>query len=58
LWDSNQILTAVTERLVEAYPNTEEGQKYLVTYDTWEPGNGTGVLYLIFTDGAYVIFEG
>jgi hypothetical protein len=57
LWSSSQIFDAVVIVLENVFPNTESGQKYLVTYDTWEPGNGTGELYLIYENDQYVVFE-
>ncbi|MEO9475788.1 MAG: hypothetical protein ABJG41_09645 [Cyclobacteriaceae bacterium] len=57
LWSSAQIFDAITAYLKDTYPNSEEGQKYLVTYDTWEPGNGTADLYVILEGGEYVLFE-
>jgi hypothetical protein len=56
LWSSAQIFDAITAYLKVLYPGTEEGQKYLITYDTWEPGNGTAELYVIFEGGDYVLF--
>ncbi|MFY0653809.1 MAG: hypothetical protein JXQ96_17340 [Cyclobacteriaceae bacterium] len=57
LWTEEQIFEAITELLMELFPGAEEGQKYLVTYDTWEPGAGTGQLYVILEGGQYVPFE-
>ncbi len=57
LWTSSQIFEAITGRLMVLFPGTEEGQKYLVTFDTWEPGNGTQDLYVIFEGGEYILYE-
>ncbi|MFY0607125.1 MAG: choice-of-anchor J domain-containing protein [Cyclobacteriaceae bacterium] len=57
LWSNDEIFDAITSRLEVLYPGTEEGQKYLVTYDTWEPGNSTRDLYVIFEGGMYSVFE-
>ncbi|MBR09919.1 MAG: hypothetical protein CMP48_19805 [Rickettsiales bacterium] len=57
LWTEQQRFEAITGRLMVAYPNTEEGQKYLVTYATWEPGAGSRSLYVIYEGGEFVTFE-
>lgn len=57
LWTDQQRFDAITGRLLEVYPDTEEGQKYLVTYATWEPGAGSRSLYVIFEGGEFVPFE-
>lgn len=54
LWSDSQRFEAITERLAIVYPNPEDGQKYKVTYATWEPGNGTRTLDLIYQGGEYV----
>ncbi|MFK7807700.1 MAG: hypothetical protein AB8F74_07885, partial [Saprospiraceae bacterium] len=56
LWDDATILKFIGARLIELFP-TVEGQKYLVSYDTWEPGAGVRDLYLIYEGGEYVVFE-
>ena len=40
-------------RLLDLFPAVE-GQKYLVSYDTWEPGAGVRDLHVIYQGGAYV----
>ncbi|MDW7696003.1 hypothetical protein R9C00_26025 [Flammeovirgaceae bacterium SG7u.111] len=57
LWSSSEIFDAITAHLEDIYPDTEEGQKYLVTYDTWEPGNGVATLYVIYNGTEYILFE-
>ncbi len=57
LWSEQQRFDAITGRLEVLYPDTEEGQKYLVTYATWEPGAGSRSLYVIYEGGEYVEFE-
>lgn len=57
LWNESQIFEAITGRLEDVFPNTEEGQKYLVSYATWEPGSGSRDLYVIYTNGAYEIYN-
>ncbi|MEQ9306854.1 MAG: hypothetical protein RJQ14_23260 [Marinoscillum sp.] len=57
LWSSSEIFTAITDYLKAKFPDSEAGQKYLVTYDTWEPGNGTADLYVILEGGEYVEVE-
>ncbi len=56
LWSPEQILDAVGTQLLDLFPQVE-GQKYLVSYDTWEPGAGVRTLHVIFRGGAYVEFE-
>jgi len=56
LWDDAQILDAIGTHLLGLFPQVE-GQKYLVSYDTWEPGAGVRELHVIFEGGAYVLFE-
>ena len=53
LWTSDQILSAIGMRLLDLFPAVE-GQKYLVSYDTWEPGAGVRDLHVIYQGGAYV----
>lgn len=54
LWSSDQILEAVGARLLDLFPAVE-GQKYLVSYATWEPGAGVGEIHVIYQNGAYVL---
>ncbi len=53
LWSSDQIFEAIVNRLLD---NSEimkvEGQKYLVSYATWEPGAGSGSIHVIYDSGA------
>lgn len=56
-WTNDQIFTAITNWLLDTYPATAEGQKYLVTYATWEPGAGTGELYVILEGGVYKVIS-
>ncbi len=53
LWSDDQILSSIGNRLLEIFPEVE-GQKYLVSFDTWEPGAGVRSLHVIFQGGAYV----
>lgn len=55
LWSSEQIFSSITDRLIEKFP-TVEGQKYIVNYATWEPGAGSGSIFVIYEGGAYVVF--
>lgn len=52
LWDEDQIISAVGNRLLEIFPQVED-QKYLVSYNTWEPGAGVRTIHLIYKGGAY-----
>lgn len=54
LWSDQQRFDAIGELLLHLYPDTAEGQKYLVTYATWEPGAGTRTLNVIFEGGVFV----
>jgi hypothetical protein len=56
LWTEEQIIEAVGNRLLEIFPKVE-GQKYLVSYDTWEPGAGVRTIHLILQGGVYVKVE-
>jgi hypothetical protein len=56
LWTSAQIFSSITVRLEAIFP-TVEGQKYLVTYATWEPGAGSGTIHVIWNGSAYVLVE-
>ncbi len=54
LWSTDEITAAVGARLLDLFPQVE-GQKYLVSYDTWEPGAGVRDVHLIFEGGVYVL---
>ena len=54
LWSEEERVSAIGNRLLEIFPQVE-GQKYLVSYDTWEPGAGVRSLHLIYTGGVYVM---
>ncbi len=56
LWPETDIITFVGGQIATLFP-TVEGQKYLVSYDTWEPGAGVRDIYLIYEGGEYVKFE-
>jgi hypothetical protein len=56
LWTEEQIIEAIGNRLLEIFP-VVEGQKYLVSYDTWEPGAGVRTIHLILVGGVYVKVE-
>ena len=56
LWSDEDVLSSVGNRLLEIFPLVE-GQKYLVSYDTWEPGAGVRTIHLIHEGGAYVLVE-
>ncbi len=56
LWSEEERLGSIGGRLIEIFP-TVEGQKYLVSYDTWEPGAGVRSLHVIYMGGAYVEVE-
>jgi hypothetical protein len=54
LWSYDQIYDAIGNRLLEIFPQVE-GQKYLVSYDTYPEGGKT--VHLIFESGVYVQVE-
>ena len=54
LWTDDQIAEAIGKRLIEIFPTVED-QKYLVFYDTWEPGAGVRSIHLIYKGGEYVV---
>lgn len=56
LWSDDDVLTFVGGRLLDIFPQVE-GQKYLVSYDTWEPGAGVRELHVIYEGGAYVLVQ-
>ncbi|UII34457.1 hypothetical protein LVD17_11620 [Fulvivirga ulvae] len=56
LWTADLIQESLINYLTELYPPVD-GQKFLITYATWEPGAGTGELYVIGQGGEYVLFE-
>lgn len=56
LWPSEQIQSSIGERLIEIFPTVEE-QKYLVSYDTWEPGAGVRQIHLIYLSGKYELVQ-
>ncbi|MEZ4963976.1 MAG: hypothetical protein R2791_01940 [Saprospiraceae bacterium] len=52
LWSEDQIISSVGNRLLELFPKVDD-QKYLVFYNTWEPGAGVRSIHLIYKGGAY-----
>ncbi|MBU2886052.1 DUF5017 domain-containing protein [Gilvimarinus agarilyticus] len=40
LWSNDQIIEAVIEYTLVLYPNPDVDQPFLMTYHTWEPGDG------------------
>jgi len=56
LWTPEQIEESIIAHMTEKFPPVE-GQKYLVEYATWEPGAGSGTVYIIGEGGEYVLFE-
>lgn len=53
LWSEDQVISSIGARLLEIFPQVED-QKYLVFYDTWEPGAGVRSILLIYKGGTYV----
>lgn len=53
LWTKDQIIATIGARLLELFPAVE-GQKYLVTYDTYTGSVGSASIHLIYQGGAYV----
>ncbi len=57
-WKAEMILEAMNVLLDQKVaPNAEEGQKYLITYATYNGSNGNDSIYLIKTDGKWVVFN-
>ncbi|MBL6449706.1 hypothetical protein JMN32_25575 [Fulvivirga sp. 29W222] len=56
LWSAELIQESLISYLTDLYPPVD-GQKYLITYATWEPGAGSGTLYVIGQGGEYILFE-
>lgn len=57
LWSFEEIFESISDRLPVIFPGSDECQKYLVTYATWEPGNGTGEIHYILSGGEYILFD-
>ena len=56
LWPEADVISSIGNRLLEIFSQVE-GQKYLVSYDTWEPGAGVRTVHLILEGGVYVKVE-
>jgi hypothetical protein len=56
LWSEEQIIQVIGARLIELFPTVVD-QKYLVSYDTWEPGAGVRTIHLIYNGSEYVKVE-
>ena len=58
LWSSDEILESIGSILLENFPNSDEGQKYLVSYNVWTGSSGeTRTLHVILSGGEYVPVE-
>lgn len=55
-WSPEAINVAIGALLKDKYPNSEEGQKYQVSYAAYKGGNITVTVTLILKNGAYVEF--
>ena len=57
LWKDNSLIySLIGNRLLTLFPNATEGQKYLVTYATYNP-SGSASVHLILTGGKYVLVD-
>nr|WP_321232571.1 choice-of-anchor J domain-containing protein [uncultured Psychroserpens sp.] len=56
-WTDEMIITALNIILNNINPSAEEGQKYIVTFATWAPGNSTEDFSMIKTGGEWVVNE-
>lgn len=56
-WSPEMLETAMGILLDNLYPNAEEAQKYLLTFDIYNAGGGVQDLHLIKTNGEWVTFN-
>ena len=55
LWSDAEILESIGMILKDNFPASDEGQKYLVSYNVWTGSSGeTRTLHVILSSGAYV----
>ena len=55
LWTSTQIFEAITTRLDELFGPVPAGQKYLVSYAVWKPGNDIFEMHVIYDGTAWAL---
>ncbi|MCG8378801.1 MAG: hypothetical protein MI865_04910, partial [Proteobacteria bacterium] len=53
LWSDQEIFESITTRLLEIFPATAAGQKYLVSYAVWKPGADVFTLNVIYDGSAW-----
>ncbi|SEA14233.1 choice-of-anchor J domain-containing protein [Bizionia paragorgiae] len=53
-WSDDMVLNAMAILLDNLYPDAEEGQKYLLTYNIYSGGNAEESMHLIKQDGEWV----
>ena len=56
-WSTEMVATAMAILLDNLYPNAEEAQKYLLTFDIFNAGPGVQDMHLIKTNGEWVLFN-
>ena len=56
-WSTEMVATAMAILLDNLYPNAEEAQKYLLTFDIYNGGPGVQDMHLIKTNGEWVLFN-
>lgn len=57
IWtDKNVIYDLIGQRLLQLFPDAQEGQKYLVTYATYSP-SGYATVHLELQGGKYIVIE-
>ncbi len=53
LWSSTEIFESITSRLETLFGPIPAGQKYLVSYAVWKPGNDTFTMNVIYDGSAW-----
>lgn len=53
LWSGAEIFESITTRLLEVFPGTAAGQKYLVSYAVWKPGADVFTINVIYDGSAW-----
>ena len=56
-WTDLMLVTAIGTRLLELFTTSDEGQKYLVSYDFYDGNAGNTTVKLILANGVYVKFS-
>ncbi|NND88028.1 MAG: hypothetical protein HKM28_02145, partial [Flavobacteriaceae bacterium] len=54
-WSESMLLEAFNFTLKNAYPNAVDGDKFIVSYEYYDGGRGTGIMNVVMDGGDYVI---